>query len=109
MGVAAEIGQHLLGAAEGRLGVDHPVDPAQRRAVGGEGGGVGERREIAEEAQSAVGEGGGETFEEQPPEQAPEHLDRQEEPGAAGDPARAVEERPPPGTMQWTCGWCCIA
>jgi hypothetical protein len=28
MGVAAEIGQHLLGAAEGRFGVDHPVDPA---------------------------------------------------------------------------------
>ncbi len=40
MGVAAEIGQHLLGAAEGRFGVDHPVDPAQRRAVRGEGAGL---------------------------------------------------------------------
>ena len=63
MGVATEIGQHLLGAAEGRLGVDHPVDPAQRRAVGGEGAGLGERSELAEEAQLAVSEGGGEPFE----------------------------------------------
>ena len=75
VGVAAEIGQHLLGAAEGRFGVDHPVDPAQRRAVSGEGAGRGKRGEVAEEAQSAAGEGGGETFEKEPPEQAPEHLD----------------------------------
>ncbi len=30
MGVAAEIGQHLLGPAEGWLGVDNPVEPAER-------------------------------------------------------------------------------
>ena len=69
MGVAAEIGQHLLGAAEGRLGVDHPVDAAQRRAVGGEGAGLGQGGEIAEEAQAAGGEGGAQTFEKEPPEQ----------------------------------------
>ena len=88
VGVAAEIGEHLLGAAEGRLGVDHPVDPAQRRAVGGEGAGLGERSEIAEEAQSAVGEGGGEAFEKEPPETPP--------PSGSGSP------RPRPSTARWT-------
>jgi hypothetical protein len=34
MGIAAEIGQHLLGAAERRLGVDDPSDrKAQERRM----------------------------------------------------------------------------
>ena len=42
MGVA--VGEHLLGAAEGRLGVDDPLDPPQRGETTGEGGGLGEFR-----------------------------------------------------------------
>ena len=59
VGVAPEIGQHLLGAAEGGLGIDHPVDPAQRCAMRSKGGRLGERGKLAEEAQGAVGEGFG--------------------------------------------------
>jgi hypothetical protein len=34
----AEIGEHLL-RAEGRFGVDHPLDPTQFAEAAGEGGG----------------------------------------------------------------------
>ena len=105
MGVAAEIGQHLLGAAEGRFGVDHPVDPAQRRAIGGEGAGLGERSEVAEEAQPALGEGGGEPFEEERRNSRPSTLTDRKNPGGQAIQRRRSGERPPPGTMQWTCGW----
>ena len=49
VGVAAEIGQHRLRPAEGRLGVDDPVGLAQRREMGGEGVGVGQFGQAAEE------------------------------------------------------------
>ena len=42
--------------------------------MGGEGSGLGERSEIAEEAQSAVGEGRGEALKKEPPKQAAEHA-----------------------------------
>ena len=93
MGVAAEIGQHLGGAAEGRLGIDDPVDPAQFAQAAGEGGGLRECGEIAEEAEFAGLEGGAQRVEEQPAEEAREHAHRQEEAGPAGDPACAVERR----------------
>ena len=65
MGVAAEIGQHLRGPAEGPLGVDDPVDAPHGVEVGCEGSRLGQSCEIAEEAQGAGVEGGGQTFEEQ--------------------------------------------
>src|SRR5205085_2594531 len=37
VGVAGEIGEHRLGAGEGRLGVDEPVLVPQRREIDGEG------------------------------------------------------------------------
>jgi hypothetical protein len=58
--------------------------------VGGEGARLGQRREITEEAQRALVEGAGEAFQEQAAEQPAEHLDRQEEPRGAGDPARTL-------------------
>ena len=93
MGIAAEIGQHLLGAAEGRLGVDHPLDPAQRAQPMGEGCGSGEAGELAEEAEFAGLERRAQLVEEQPAEEPREHADRQEEAGPAGDPARAVRRQ----------------
>ena len=48
--VAAEIGQHLFGAAEGRLGVDDPFDLAAVGQMRAKAGGLGELGEIAEEA-----------------------------------------------------------
>ena len=43
VGVARQIAQHLPGPAERLLGIDHPVDLAQRRQIGLEGSLVGER------------------------------------------------------------------
>ncbi len=37
MGLAGEIGEHRLGAGKGRLGIDEPVLPPQRREMGSEG------------------------------------------------------------------------
>src|SRR5206468_3331762 len=37
MGVAAEIGEHRLRPGEGSLGIDDPLDLAQRRQIGREG------------------------------------------------------------------------
>ena len=50
MGVAAEIGQHLLRPAERRLGIDDPFKAARLGKQAGEGGWLGQAGEIAEEA-----------------------------------------------------------
>src|SRR5438067_2207175 len=91
MGVAAEIGEHLLRAAEGRLGIDYPLDPSQVAKALGEGGGSRERCKLAEEAEFASRKGGTQFLEKQTAEEPREDAHRQEEPRATGDPARAVE------------------
>jgi len=63
---------------------------------------VGERGEIAAEGEAAGRMQGRETIEKQAAEQAREHAHGQEEVGLAGDPPSG--DRPPPGTMTWTCG-----
>lgn len=64
MGIAAEIGQHLRGAAERPFGVDDSADAPHGDEVSCEGGRLGQGCEIAEEVQGADVEGGGQTFEE---------------------------------------------
>src|SRR6516165_4672257 len=97
MGVAAEIGEHLLWAAEGRFGVDDPFDLAQAIEVTGEGSGFGEAGKLTEEAEFAGLEGGPQFVEEQTAEKAGEHADRQKEARTTGDPALAVE--------RWAAAW----
>ena len=107
MGVAAEIGENLRRSAERLLGVDDPIDAPHGGQMGGERDGIGQMREIAEEAEALGVEGGLQAFEEQATEQAGERLDGQKEvrrvPRSIG---RRRAESPPPGTTQWTCGWC---
>jgi hypothetical protein len=91
MGVAAEIGERLARAAERRLGVDHPIDAAQFGDTRVESGVVGEARERTGEAQPAGVIGVLQVAQKEPAEQARENPHRQEEGGAAGDPARAIE------------------
>src|SRR6516225_5516620 len=55
MGVAAEVGQHLLWPGEGTLGIDEPVRLPQRAEVGLEGCCVGEMLIITEELEVACG------------------------------------------------------
>src|SRR4051812_31894259 len=57
MGIAAEIGQHLFGPAEGRLGVDHPVEASEVAETTGERLWFGKVGELAEEPQLASTEG----------------------------------------------------
>src|SRR5215207_5142728 len=93
MGVAAEIGEYLSWSAEGLLGVDDPVDPPQGGEMAREPVGIGEPREVAEEAQPSFGKGGGEALEEQPSEQAGQRLHGEEEVRLAMDPAGSVHRQ----------------
>lgn len=89
--VSAEIGQHLSRPAEGRLGIDYPLDPSQVAEASGEGGRSRERRKLAEEAKFASRKGGTQFLEKQAAEEPREDAHRQEEPPATGDPARVIE------------------
>ena len=94
MGVAGEIGEHRLGAGKGRLGIDEPVLPPQRREMGGEGLSALQALDLTEEYQPACRVGVGEPGQEEPPEQARQHPHRQQKAGLAAHPARAVERYP---------------
>ena len=78
VGVAAEIGKHRLGSAEGGLGVDHPFGLAQRRDEGGEFSWVGKPGTFAEEAEPAGPVGRLKPGQEQPAKQPRQHPNRQE-------------------------------
>src|SRR5271168_945368 len=69
MGIAAEIGEELGGATEGRLGIDHPLDLAQRAAFFSEGIRFSKTRQIAEEVKLASFECAAQSIEKQPTEQ----------------------------------------
>jgi hypothetical protein len=88
VGVAAEIGQHLLGAGEGTFGIDDPVDAPELGQDTVEDRVVGEWDKLAEEGQAA--ERDLELLQEQSSEKLGEHLHREEEAWPAGDPARAI-------------------
>ncbi len=79
MGVAAEIGEHCRRPGEGSLGIDDPLDLAQRRQIRGEGVALGERRVSAEEVEAAGLMGCCELLQEQAAEQPREHAHGQEE------------------------------
>jgi len=75
VGVAAEITENLLGTAEGRLAVDHPVPSKERAEKGSEGLAFRQRLEIAVEAQSAVGKSRSESLDKLAAEDSPQHRD----------------------------------
>ena len=91
MGVAGELGQHALGSAERRLGVDDEGALAQRAHALGEGAGVGERGEFAEEAELAAAKDCRQPVQEEPAECLRQNADGEQEVGFAGDPSLAVE------------------
>ena len=95
MRVAAEVVEDLLGAGEGSLRVDHPFGLAGRAEVVGEAAGVAEGLQPAGEVQLSGLEGVLQRLEEDATEVARKDPDRQEEPGAAGNPAAAVVCEPP--------------
>ena len=95
VGVATEVVEDLFGAGEGRLGIDHPLGLAGCPEVLGEALRVGERLQLAREAQAAGLESILQRREEYAAEVTREDPDRQEEPRAAGDPTGCRRVRAP--------------
>lgn len=94
MGVAAEIGEHLLGAGKRPLGVDDPLRAAQCAEALGKCVRFGECGKRAGEAQLAGRERRLQLRQEQCAEPAREDPPGQEEPRPAGDPSRLVRRQP---------------
>jgi hypothetical protein len=91
MRVAGEIGEHALGSAERRLGVDDEGALTQRAHAFGERGGLGERGEFAEEAELAAAKGSRQPVQEEPTKCLRQSADGEQEVGLATDPSLAVE------------------
>ena len=91
VGVAGQIGQHLLGPGERPLAIDEPLGLVQRSQIGCEGSRIIEVGVGAEERQASGAVGCEQLVQEQSPEQAREHRCCQEELWAARYPALAVE------------------
>jgi hypothetical protein len=89
--IAAEVFQYPVSAAEGRLTVDDPFDTSERCGQREESGGFPECLDLSGEAEEIIPESVFESFEEEPPEEAGQHPDRQKEAGFGGDPAGTVE------------------
>jgi hypothetical protein len=69
MGVAAEIGEHLIWTAEWRLRIDNPFNAASAGKMAGECFVIVEMSEVVEELQLAFGKGFSQSCQEKPPEQ----------------------------------------
>ena len=78
VGVASQIMQHVLGAAEGWLGIDDPVLAIKRAQEDGEALLFLERHALAEEAQLMAGKEPSQSGDELASKDAAEHLDGQE-------------------------------
>ena len=85
----------LFGAGEGSLRIDDPLGLAGPAEVLGVARWVAERLQPAGEVQLPGLEGVLQRREEHPPEVAGQDPDRQEEPGAAGNPGAPVVGEPP--------------
>ena len=91
MGVAAEILEHVLGAAEGWFAVDHPRLAKQWSEPGGEGLGLSQEGQLPAEAELVVLEGGPEAGDELATKAAPQHRAGKKEARAGWNPAGVVE------------------
>ncbi len=94
MGVAAEILEHIVGAAEGRFGVDDPVFSEQRSEPGREDLGLCEQRQIAGKVQLAMLKGRLKSGDELAAKHTSEYLDGEEEVRTGSDTASVIEGEP---------------
>ena len=104
MRVAGEIGQYALGPAERRLGVDDEGAIAKRAHAPGEGVGVCERSEIAEEAEFAALECRRQASRNNRRKVFDSAWTDKRKFGLQGIQRRPSRATPPPGTRQWTWG-----
>ncbi|MGC2450119.1 MAG: hypothetical protein WA477_20885, partial [Candidatus Sulfotelmatobacter sp.] len=92
-----EILEHILGAAEGWLGVDHPVFAKQRSEPGGEEFGLHEPRQIPGKMQLASLKGQLESVDKLAAKHLPEHGKGEKEAGVRSNPAGVIEREPAGG------------
>ena len=97
VGVAAEILEHILGAAEGWLGVDYPVFAKQRSQPGGEEFGLREPRQMPGKVQLASLKRRLEPSDELAAKHLPEHGNGEEEARVRSNPAGVIEREPAGG------------
>ena len=87
MSVCAEIAQHMLRSAEGRLGIDDPVVAEQYPQPGRESARLGQRQQAAVELEFTSMESVAKSGDELAAEDAAEHADGKKEGTPGGDPA----------------------
>ena len=104
VGIARQIGEHRLGPAERTLGIDDPFGSAQRRQRGGEGLGVGETGELAEELQAAGSVAAASFSKNSRRNRRESTRTGRKKPGRQDTQRSPSSEMPPPGTIMWTCG-----
>ena len=92
-----EILEHILGAAEGWLGVDYPFFAKQRLQPGSEEFGLREERQIPGKVELAMLKGGLETVDELAAKYLPEHGNGQKESRVRSNPASVIEREPTRG------------
>jgi hypothetical protein len=90
MGIAAEILQHVLGSAEGWLGVDDPIFAEERTQPGREELGMGERCEFSGQVQLAALKGRLQASDELATKHAPQYSNGKEEEWARANPAGVI-------------------
>src|SRR5208337_4795370 len=90
MGIAGQILQDMFGPAERGLGVDHPILLKQSTQKRRESLWVGQGKAFSVEGQSASTSSTAQAVDELPTKHPTEHLDRQEEVDARGDPALVI-------------------
>jgi hypothetical protein len=95
--VATEIVEHILGAAEGWLRVDHPFLAKQRSQPGGEEFGLREPRQIPGKVQLASLKGQLESVDELAAKYLPEHRNGEKEARVRSNPAGVIEREPAGG------------
>jgi hypothetical protein len=94
VGVASEVLENLMGAAEGRFGIDDPVFGAGDFPPASPGGSTGQGLELAMEGEFSLVEGLLEIAEELASKQTAQGTDGEEETGTSGDPSSTVPGQP---------------
>ena len=98
MRVASEIMQHVLGAAERRLGIHNPVCPIKLAQEPAEVLLLTKRNALAKEPQLAARKKPSQSSNELPAKNVGEHLDREKEVGTRSDPPGIVSSEATSGT-----------
>ena len=107
--VTRQIRQYGLWSCEGFFGKHDPVDLAQWFEEGVEDIPIIKVSMIAKDVQLPSLMQLGQPFQNEPSVKTGQQPHRQEEVFRGGDPFAPSVDKPPPGTIMWTWGWCVIA